>query len=248
MIARLAAAFLGALALLLGVSEAHAQSLVADLTNHLVAITTGFTGANVVLFGSSEQKGDLIVVVQGPTRDIVVRHKTKVAAIWINTTQVTFRNVPTFYSIASTRPLGEIAPPELLRAQQIGLDSLRLTPEGNLEPEQIQEFRAALIRNQEEAKLYLPDTEPVTFAGEHLFRTKIAFPANVPTGDFLVHVFLLRDHALIEAQTLTLTVSQVGFDARVHDFADRNALAYGIIAAALAALAGWLASLPFRNA
>jgi len=246
--ARLAAILLSTLALTVGAPAARAQSLVAELTSHLVAITTGFTGATVVLFGSSEQKGDVIVVVQGPTRDIVVRHKSKIAAIWVNTTQVTFRNVPTFYSIASTRPLGEIAPPELLRAQQIGLDGLRLTPEGNLEPEYIQEFRTALIRNQEQSGLYLPDPEPVTFAGEHLFHANITFPANVPTGDFLVHVFLLRNHAVIEAQTLTLTVSQVGFDARVHAFADRYALAYGIIAVALAALAGWLASLPFRNA
>ena len=224
--AKLALALLCALALASGAPvAARAQALVADLTNHLVAITTGFTGTSVVLFGSAEEKGDVVVVVQGPTRDIVVRHKSKVASIWLNTTQVAFHNVPTFYSIASTRPLGDIAPPELLSAQQIGLESLRLTPEGNLSPDQAEEFRAALVRSQERAGLYLPNAVAVLFQGDHLFRTTIVFPANVPTGDFLVHVLLLRDHVLIEAQTLTLTVSQVGFDARVHDFADRFELA-----------------------
>ena len=37
-------------------------------------------------------------------------------------------------------------------------------------------------------------------------------------------------------------------DAEVNDFADRQALLYGIIAVVGAAMAGWLASLPFRNA
>jgi hypothetical protein len=32
---------------------ARAQALVADLTSHLVAITTGFTGTSVVLFGAT---------------------------------------------------------------------------------------------------------------------------------------------------------------------------------------------------
>jgi hypothetical protein len=43
-------------------------------------------------------------------------------------------------------------------------------------------------------------------------------------------------------------VSEIGLDAEIHDFADRLALVYGLTAIALAALVGWLASLPFRNA
>jgi len=247
--AKLVGALLCVLALATAAPRAaQAQELEAELTNHLVAITTGFTGANVVLFGSTEEKGDVIVVVQGPTRDIVVRQKSKIASIWVNTTQVTFRSVPSFYSISSSRPLNEIAPARMLEAKQISLEGLRLVPDGDLAPDEAQEFRTALIRSQERTGLYLASAEPVKFEGDHLFHTTIAFPANVPTGDFLVQVFLLRNSALVKAQTLTLTVSQVGFDARVHDFADHDALAYGIIAVALAALAGWLASLPFRNA
>ena len=76
---------------------ARAQALVADLTSHLVAITTGFTGTSVVLFGATDGGGDVIVVVRGPERDMVVRHKSKVAAVWVNTRQATFLNAPSFY-------------------------------------------------------------------------------------------------------------------------------------------------------
>ena len=247
---RLSVAFtvLAALALMSAMPEARAQEVVADLSSHLVAITTGFTGTSVVLFGSVEGSGDVIVVVNGPTRDIVVRHKSKIAAVWINTSQVIYQGVPSFYSVASSKPLNEIAPPALRQMQQIGIENLRLTPDRVLTQAEAADFRAALIRNQQRAGLYVPDVASVSFLGNRLFRATIAFPANVPTGNFLVQVFLIRNGALVGAQSVPLVVSQVGLDARVHDFADRFALAYGIIAVGLAAIAGWLASLPFRNA
>jgi uncharacterized protein (TIGR02186 family) len=247
---RLSAAFtvLAALALMSAMPEARAQEVVADLSSHLVAITTGFTGTSVVLFGSVEGSGDVIVVVNGPARDIVVRHKSKIAAVWINTSQVIYQGVPSFYSVASSKPPNEIAPPALRQMQQIGIENLRLTPDRVLTQAEAADFRAALIRNQQRAGLYVPDVASVSFLGNRLFRATIAFPANVPTGNFLVQVFLIRNGAVVGAQTVPLVVSQVGLDARVHDFADRFALAYGIIAVGLAAIAGWLASLPFRNA
>jgi len=234
--------------MLVAMPAARAQEVVADLSSHLVAITTGFTGTSVVLFGSVGGSGDVIVVVNGPARDIVVRHKSKIAAVWINTSQVTYQGVPSFYSVASSKPLGEIAPPALRQMQQIGIENLRLTPDRTLAQVEAADFRAALIRNQERSGLYVPDVAPVSFLGSRLFRATITFPANVPTGNFLVQVFLIRNGAVVGAQTVPLVVSQVGLDARVHDFADRFALAYGIMAVGLAAIAGWLASLPFRNA
>jgi len=42
-------------------------------------------------------------------------------------------------------------------------------------------------------------------------------------------------------------VSQIGVDADVNEFAQRRSLAYGFLAVVIAAMAGWLASLPFRN-
>jgi uncharacterized protein (TIGR02186 family) len=229
-------------------SPARAEALVADLTNHLVAITTGFTGTSVVLFGATDGTGDVIVVVRGPERDMAVRRKSKVAQVWVNTRQVTFQSVPSFYSIASNRPLDEIAPPAMRQLHQIGLDNLRLVPETTLSPRETEEFHAALLRNQARAGLYPPGVGQVTFLGDRLFRTDLHFPANVPTGTYLVQVFLVKDKAVVSGQTTPLVISELGLDAEVHDFADRYALAYGLVAVALAALAGWLASLPFRNA
>jgi len=239
---------LASLGLAAAAGGARGQALVADLTNHLVAITTGFTGTSVVLFGATDGSGDVIVVVRGPERDMTVRRKSKVAQVWVNTRQVTFQSVPSFYSIASNKPLDDIAPAAVRQLHQIGLDNLRLNTEASLSPEETEEFRSALLRNEARAGLFPPGVGQVTFLGDRLFRTDIRFPANVPTGIYLVQVFLVRDKAVVSGQTTPLVVSEIGVDADVHDFADRYALLYGLAAITLAALVGWIATLPFRNA
>ena len=63
---------------LLFASAAQAQDdvpLVADLSSHLVAITTGFSGTDVLLFGATNGPGDIAVVVRGPAEDAVIRRK-----------------------------------------------------------------------------------------------------------------------------------------------------------------------------
>ncbi|HXQ52907.1 MAG TPA: TIGR02186 family protein [Stellaceae bacterium] len=227
---------------------ASAQTVSADLSSHLVAITTGFTGTSVVLFGATDGPADVIAVVRGPERSMVVRRKSRVAGIWMNTRAVTFEGVPSYYALYSTRPLAEIAPPAMQALHQIGLENLRFTGADARTQEDRDMFRAALIDEQRRQGLYLKEPGQVAFLGNRLFRATIDFPANVPTGTYLFEVFLVRDKAVVSGQTTPLVVSQIGFDADVNEFAERRSLAYGLLAVAGAAMAGWLASLPFRNA
>jgi len=100
---RLALALLGLLAL--RPSPAGAEVVVADLSSHLIAITTGFTGASVVLFGATDGAADVVAIIRGPERDTTIWRKGKIAGIWANTDSVTFANIPSFYAVAASRPL-----------------------------------------------------------------------------------------------------------------------------------------------
>jgi uncharacterized protein (TIGR02186 family) len=237
-----------AVALISAARIACAQTVSADLSSHLIAITTGFTGASVVLFGATDGPADVIAVVRGPERSMVVRRKSLVAGMWINTRAVTFDGVPSYYALYSTRKLDEIAPPEMRALHQIGLGNLRFGGADAGTQEERDTFRAALVDEQRRQGLYLDEPRPVAFLGNRLFRATIDFPANVPIGTYLFEVFLVRDKAVVSGQTTPLVVSQIGFDADVNEFAERRSLAYGLLAVAVAAMAGWLASLPFRNA
>lgn len=229
---------------------ARAEPLVADLDNHLVAITTGFTGTGVVLFGATDGPGDIIVIVRGPERDMIVRRKSRVLGVWANTRSVSFVAVPGYYAALSSRPLDEIAPPPMQALHQIGLANLRLNVKdaARRSPADIAAFRGALIGEQQREGLYAVEVGKVNFLGERLFRATIDLPRNVPTGSYLVEVLLVREGVVVSGQTTPLIVSQAGIDAEVNDFANRRAFAYGVIAVFGAAAAGWLASLPFRNA
>ena len=234
-----------AAALALAARGAAAQALVADLTNHLIAITTGFTGTEVVLFGAIEGDGDVIVVVRGPEGPVEVRRKERTAGIWLNRSDMTFSEVPGFYSISATRPIEQLARPEVLDRYHIGVEHLGLEA---VDPtDEIDVFRQALLRNKQRDGLFPTTVGTVTFVGSRLFRTTVAFPANVPTGSYQVSVYLMRNGQVQGAQTTPLLVSQLGLSADIVDFAYRRGLLYGVIAVLVAAMAGWLGSVAFRR-
>jgi len=244
-----AAALLAALAAL-APAPARAQALVADLSDHLIAISTDFTGTEVVLFGATDGPGDVAVVVRGPSTTAVVRRKARIAGIWINTDSMTFPEVPSFYSAGASAPIDTIADAAVLERHGIGLAHLRLVPEevGERPPGEVAAFRRALIRRKQAESTFGREPGRVSFLGDRLFRSTLVFPANVPTGQYTVSVLLFRDGRVVSAQTTPLVVSKVGAGARVFTFARRQAAAYGVIAIAIAVAAGWLAGVAFRRA
>ncbi len=225
------------------------QGLEADLSSHLIAISTDFTGTEVVLFGAVAEPGDIAVVVQGPSERVVVRRKARVAGIWMNRTSMIFDNVPSYYSVATTRAIETFADERLLEREGIGLDYLRLEPTdaGDASDDEIALFRGALIRAKQREEVYAIDTGQVNFRQVLLFRTTVSFPANVPTGQYLIRVFLIRDGNVVTAQTTPLFVSKIGVGSVIFSFAQNNAAAYGLVAIFVAVLAGWLTSMLFRR-
>ena len=227
---------------------ARAQALTADLSDHQILISTGFTGTEVFLFGAIDEAGDIAVVIEGPPRDVVVRRQEPTAGIWINRDSITFADVPSFYRVATNRPLEDFATSGALERHGIGVEHLRLQPtDPDIGPEVARTFADGLVRNMQQAAFYGVDSERVTVLASRLFRTRIEIPPNVPTGLYEVRVYLFRDDVVVAAQTTPLRVSKVGVGNRIFRFATFNAAAYGGLAIAIAVLAGWLAGLVFRR-
>lgn len=224
-----------------------AEPLVADLSEHLVAITTGFTGAELLLFGAVDGPGDVVVIVRGPRAEVVVRRKARTAGIWVNRDSVTFEGVPAFYHVAASAPLGEQVPLAVRERHQIGAEYLRFRPMGAVSAVDEADFRTALIRNKRRADLYSPFEAEVDMLGGRLFRTGVTFPANVPVGTYTIETLLIHDGEVVSAQTTPLFVSKVGFGARIFRWASENAALYGIAAILIACIAGLSANWIFRK-
>lgn len=233
--------------LLLLPAQARAQPLVADLSQHLIAITTGFSGAEVLLFGATEGEGDVVVVVRGPDTSTVVRRKTRELGIWINSAQVTFTGVPAFYRMASSRPLAEITSPQVRARHQLGVENLRFATVRPRSPQEVADFRTGLLRNREREELFVPEPGRVTFLGPRLFRVPFRLPANVPTGAYQVRTLLIQNGEVVAEQVTPMFVSKIGVGADVFEFAHRQPAIYGILAVLIAIGAGWAASAVFRK-
>ena len=242
-----------ALALLVGLAsagQARAQELVADLSDHLIAIDSEFTGADLLVFGAIEGQGDIIVLVRGPRVPVVVREKAHIFGIWLNAASVTFNDVPAFYALASSRPPEEILDGDMRRLNEVGLDQIRLDPEPGTRIDDVQDiadFREALVHLRQRNGLFVSEPGKVNFLGPRLFRTVIHFPAAVPVGRYTVDVILVRDGQVVQSFSPPLTVDKAGFGADLFDFAHDDAAIYGLLAVIGAGLAGFLGSLLFRR-
>jgi uncharacterized protein (TIGR02186 family) len=230
-----------------GLGGARAQPLVADLSRHLIAITAAFDGTEVLLFGTVERGADVVVVVRGPAETAVVRRKSRTLGVWLNTESMRFENVPSFYALASSGPVDTLLPPAVRVRHRIGVEALNLTPAGALSPAEAAAFRDGLVRNKRGTGLYPTEPAAVRFVSGGLFRTTIAFPANVRPGRYAVEVFDVRDGTIIAAQQSALIITKVGVEARLSEFARSEAPLYGLGAIVFAVAAGWAAATALRR-
>ncbi len=219
-----------------------------DLSKPEVELTASFDGAELLLFGIHNPGTDVIIVVRGPGLDTPVRRKERVAGIWVNSDEITFKNVPTFYSSASTLPPNEILPAKTLKQYEIGVENLNLEIENStVSKDEIKLFSDGLIRNMASVDLYGSDVSKIIKVGRQLFRTNLWFPSNVSVGDYVVTTHLVKDGNIINTKDTNIVVHKVGIEAGIYNFAHDYALLYGILAVIIAVAAGWTANAMFRK-
>ncbi|MBS0269813.1 MAG: TIGR02186 family protein [Proteobacteria bacterium] len=234
------------------------ENVEADASTRQVAITSSFTGTEILVFGTVENSVqpspeagtyDIIVVVEGQPVPAVVRQKSRVAGIWINTSSMHFAVVPSYYAIASTRPIDEIADKAFLDAHQIGFDHIRMVPSdtGGADAAATETFRQALIRLKEQQRVYVKRDFGVTFIGRSLFRSTIALPPNVPVGPLTARVYLLKEGKLLGQYESRVGLRREGIERFIHNFAISQPLAYGLTTVLLAVAAGLAAAFAFRK-
>jgi uncharacterized protein (TIGR02186 family) len=231
-------------------APAAAKGIVADVDDHLVEIRTDFAGQDILVFGAIDGPGDVILVMRGPAGRVAVHQKERFAGIWVNAQSIEFDDVPSLYGVASSRPLYDILPTEILDRYQLGIGRLQFET-AEEEPYGIGSFRIALVQQKRKQGLYADRVGRVTFIGETLFRANLHLPSNVPTGTFLIDVYLVRDGRIVDAQNMPLVISKVGFGADLYKYANARSIAprfgYGVSAVLVSLLTGWLAHLAFRK-
>lgn len=228
---------------LLACHHAQAKPLIADLSPDHIAIDSRFTGTELLLFGATNTPGDLLVVVRGPERNIIVRQKERVAGIWINTREKIFQSVPLFLSYASNRESNQP-----FVASFPAAFSLLFRHEPFFQSVYGQDpFHDALIARYKTLGLYGSQVADVRFIGDTLFKAVLPFPRNIPRGKYTVEIYLVDGNRIATFQITPVTVRKVGMDAWIFDFAHHQPILYGIACILVAISAGWLAGRIFAK-
>nr|WP_254606596.1 TIGR02186 family protein [Sphingomonas bacterium] len=230
--------------------------LVPDVSQRDIEIAYSFTGADLLLFGAILYPGgrvpagrgtrwrdapEVAVVVKGPPRSILVREKKQVAGIWINAARLRFRSAPSFYAIASSRPIERLLDGRTRAIYELGIDSLQLSPASSAPADVQDRFGRGLVALQSRAGLYYEAPRAVEITDGVLYRARLRIPARVPVGRFTAETFLIRDGRVLAAAVRAIDVRKSGAERLVARAADRSSVAYGLTVVALSVFLGWLA-------
>lgn len=232
--------------LLLGQSK---PVLVPDVSQRNIEIAYSFTGAELLLFGAILYPGgrlprgdaptDIVVVVKGPVQSILVREKEKVAGIWVNAARLRYRSAPSFYAIASSKPIAQLVDDRTRAIFELGLGSLQLSPASNAPPLEQDRFARGLVDLKRRSGLYVEAPGAVEITGGVLYRARVSIPARVPVGRFTAETFLIRNGRVLAAATREIAIRKSGFERFVARSAEHSSLAYGLAAVALSVALGW---------
>ena len=223
-----------------------AEDIVSGVSTDLIQIQSDFTGTEIVVFGAVEgaapgtapEDHHIVAVLRGPETQVTVRRQARFLGIWVTAEQATFTGMPGYYYLASTRPIEEMAPPNLLR--RLALGGTALGTAADVGAERQAELRAAAVRNLAREQLYGEAAGGIEFLSPSLFRARIPVPANVPPGEYHAEVYLFRSGGLVTLQSSPLFVDKTGLERRVYEFAYSASFAYGFVSVLMAIAFGWL--------
>lgn len=239
---------------------AAANEIVGALSQNRVSLTANFSGSEILIFGAIRRDPyeilvedpefvppfDIVVVIEGPRQPVAIWRKERRVGIWVNVDSVTLASVPSFYAVASTEPLHQIISPETDAQYRISARQA-IRPEQSISDVADQTvFSEALLRIREREAQYLTLERFVHLERDILFRTQVLLPANLTEGAYTTRMYLMRDGDVVSQFRTAIFVRKDGLERWLHQLAYDQPLLYGLLALAIALVAGWGAAAVFR--
>jgi len=227
--------------------------LVPEVSQHEIRVRQGFTGTQLLLYGAildpegrrARRPYDIVVVLKGPTEAILVREKAKKLGVWVNAQSTAFRSAPSYFAVASSRPIDEIVDERTAAIYELGLGFLQLSPTGAIDPAEQTRFTKGLVDLKQREGLYREDGKGVTISNGVLYQARIPVPSNVVTGRYTAETFAISDGRVIASAIAEVQVEKQGFERFVAQQAQESSVLYGLFAVFLSLLMGWLAGRVF---
>ncbi|MEL6488294.1 MAG: TIGR02186 family protein, partial [Pseudomonadota bacterium] len=234
-------------AALLFLSAQREPVLVPEVSPSLIEVRQGFTGANLLLYGAiiapgaEREEYDIVVVLKGPSEAIRLREKERIAGIWMNAGSTDFRSAPSFFAVASSKPIEELVDERTAAIFELGTRFIQLSPVGEIELTEQARYAQGLVDMRRREGLYSEDPDGVRISEGVLYQARIYLPSNVQTGPYTAETFAIANGRVVASATAKIEVVKVGLEGRVVREANRNGFFYGLFAIVLSVSMGLFA-------
>lgn len=236
------------------VDDVDREHIVAGLSQNRVSITANFDGSEILIYGAVKRDApapagsrlNVIVTVEGPPTEQIVRKKDRRFGIWVNTDEVVIDQAPSFYAIAATGPVGDVLSNTEDLRNRVSIPRAIRAVDISAEDRDAPQFLEALLRIRVADGQYTTTEKNVSLTEDTLFRADVKLPANLIEGNYRVRIFLTRNGRVVDKLERRINVQKAGLEQFAYNLAHQKPLLYGMLSLLLAVGAGWGASAAFR--
>jgi hypothetical protein len=239
--------------LILGVSCASGADNPGDMFTvrpETISIGSFFSGQLLTVAAAVPNGSEVALRLVGPPENLVVMKKSRVAGLWMNGEEISFRNLPTTYLLWTSQRTalpgdGDDAAAQLYRSELAGCLQDRTRDETSF-------LLGELVKLKEADNLYQISQGDIRIRRmpEGSWDQVEAFlpvPAKIHPGDYRLDLITLKEGKKNLLHSTTIGVKLVGFPAVVADMATRSGLLYGVISVFIAMISGLLVGFVFRS-
>ncbi|MCU0881802.1 MAG: TIGR02186 family protein [Hyphomonadaceae bacterium] len=217
-----------------------------------VLVTSSFNGARVTIFGTaptSPSDLDVVVLVRGPDRPAWIGERQRFFGLWLGQKRLRFDAAPTYFGVASAKPLGQVAAPDTLALYGLTPESQLAVQAGDtgMEPEERDRLMREYARLRAREGLYVADAAGVQRLPGGLFRADLQMPDTTAPGLYTAKVMVFRNGRQLDSTLMTLVVSKIGLERVLYRFARNSPALHALLGVALALGAGFVASRVLRR-
>jgi uncharacterized protein (TIGR02186 family) len=217
----------------------------------VVAVHSNFRGQTVTLFGSIEPGGEaaeapysVVVLVQGPSSDWVVREKERQGGLVLNSASAHYDRTPSYYAILSSSPLAQIVSPDVVDKQRLSFSGLAALTRQSDEPSDLDPEFVRLMRASGH---FIEGERGVVMHSANTFSARVPVASDAVNGLYLARALIIADGQVIGETTTRFTVRTQGFERYVANLARSNPVLYGLATILIALGTGWLGGVLFKR-
>jgi len=212
--------------------------LLTELGSDYVKLTSDFTGQTILVYGTTSEAGNVVIKVVSPSEPVNLSHKVKIGPFWVNGAKVAVHDAPALVQILASAPLDTLLSQSERDQYGLNLKDALTGAKADRPPSGLGDWRSALLELKKRSHHYEVQDGAVHIMHRRLFRATFRLPADIPLGNYQVHVYLVNGGHVFAHQTLQLHVLQMGMEHRVVRAAHHSSWTFGIALTVFALLFG----------